>query len=325
MQYFLGTDVGGTKTHTAICDQNGQVVGVGKSGPGNPQNVGFDGLRATLQSGLKQALGRAGISAGQISAAGFGIAGYDWPSALPQMEQVIQTLGLGGPFQVVNDTIPGLVAGARDGWGISVVSGTGCNCRGRDRSHEREGRVTGYGETMGEAGGASEMVIHAIQVVSQSWTQRLPYTALSQAFVQLTNAANLDDFIEGYTLGRYEIDASAAPLVLDVARSGDPLAIQVVEWTGRELGEMVKGVVRQLEFENLDFDVVMVGGMFANGKMLIDNMRQTIHGLAPGAKLVHLNAPPVMGALIIGMEQGGVSVNEPIRQRLAESLRQALT
>ena len=40
-QYFLGVDVGGTKSHCLIADEGGHVVGFGHSGPGNWEAVGW--------------------------------------------------------------------------------------------------------------------------------------------------------------------------------------------------------------------------------------------------------------------------------------------
>ena len=34
-RYFLGVDVGGTKTHALIADENGRMTDFGRSGPGN--------------------------------------------------------------------------------------------------------------------------------------------------------------------------------------------------------------------------------------------------------------------------------------------------
>ena len=130
--YYLGADVGATKTLVWIADQNGWVVGKGESGPGNHETVGYDGLQNSLSQAVGQAADRAGISTGMIVGAGFGVAGYDWESERAATLQVIHTLGLAGAVEAVNDTILGLLAGAPDGWGIALISGTGCNCRGWD-------------------------------------------------------------------------------------------------------------------------------------------------------------------------------------------------
>ncbi|MEI6291232.1 MAG: BadF/BadG/BcrA/BcrD ATPase family protein, partial [Chloroflexota bacterium] len=55
-RFFLGVDVGGTKTHALICDETGNAAGFGKSGPGNWESVGLDGLYKTLEQAINQAL-----------------------------------------------------------------------------------------------------------------------------------------------------------------------------------------------------------------------------------------------------------------------------
>src|SRR5512146_3107851 len=105
MQYFLGIDTGGTKTHALVATQTGEVVGFGVSGPGNHEGVGYEGVTATIQQSVSQALNQAGITIDQISAAGFGIAGYDFPSERKQTIEALLPLGLKAPFEVVNDVV----------------------------------------------------------------------------------------------------------------------------------------------------------------------------------------------------------------------------
>jgi N-acetylglucosamine kinase-like BadF-type ATPase len=319
MPYYLGADLGGTKTHIIIANECGQVVGFGKAGPGNPQGIGYEAMFETLSQAVDEALAQAHLTLTDIHGAGFSIAGYDWPSDKPPMLAALNRLNLVCPFHFVNDTIPGIVAGTKEGWGVSVVSGTGCNCRGWDREHKREGRVTGYSLWMGEAAGAGELVARAMQIVSYSWCKRLPPTALTDAFIKHAGAKNIEDLLEGYTAGRYAVGADAASIVFDVAERGDTPAIDVIRWAGEELGEMANAVIRQLEFETLNFEVVMIGGMFAAGGLLIESMRAKIHSLAPGAKLVRLHVPPVIGSVMIGMEQGGLRPTPEIRQTLIDT------
>lgn len=321
MRYFLGADLGGSKTHTVIADATGRVIGFGHSGPGNHQSVGFEGMWQAVAQGLDQALTTAGLPLEALSGAAFSIAGYDWPSEKPAMAAVIDRLRLPCPYHMVNDTIGGLVAGAEEGWGVALVSGTGCNCRGLDRNHQREGRVTGYGYHLGEFAGATELVWRAMQLVANQWTRRGPATALSAAFIAYAGAKNLEDLIEGYTEQRYQVDAPAGPLVFEVARQGDPVACDLIHWAGVELGEMAKAVIRQLDFEQLEFDVVLSGSMFDGGPLLIDPMWATISSFACAARLVRLTERPVIGAVMLGMEKGGLRPTPTIRQHLADSLR----
>jgi N-acetylglucosamine kinase-like BadF-type ATPase len=133
-----------------------------------------------------------------------------------------------------------------------------------------------------------------------------PATRLSPAFIQYTGAKSLPDLLHGLTEGRLQVTAKAAPLVFEVAAAGDEAAREVIAWAGRELGEMAVTVVRQLDFQALEFDLVMVGSLFNGGSMLIDPMRATILATAPGARLVRLSTPPVVGAVLLGMEQAGL-------------------
>jgi N-acetylglucosamine kinase-like BadF-type ATPase len=322
-RYFLGTDIGATKTHSLIADETGLVVGFGQGGPGNHEVVGYDGLAAVLETAVRQALATAGLVKEQVAGAGFGVAGYDWPSEQEPTLRAIGSLGLRAPVKAVNDTTLGLLAGAAEGWGVAVVSGTGCNCRGWDRSRQREGKVTGHGMWMGEAAGASELIFKTLQAIAQEWTRRGPPTQLTPVFLEHTGSHSIEEMLENLTTGKLEMHADAAPLVFQVAAGGDPVAMELVRWAGCELGELACAVIRQLEFEKLAFDVVLVGSMFDGGPMLIEPMRQTIHALARGARLVRLTAPPVIGAVLLGMEQARLDALER-REALIHSARKIL-
>jgi N-acetylglucosamine kinase-like BadF-type ATPase len=260
------------------------------------------------------------IHKNQISGAGFGIAGYDWSAEEPLMRATINTLGIDAPYKMVNDVVLGLLAGTSEGWGVAVVSGTGCNCRGWDKEHKREGRVTGYGVLMGEGAGGSELINHTMQIIGYSWTKRLPPTALANAFIQHAGAKNLEDLIEGYTKGLYDIGADTAPLVFQTAEQGDVAARDIAKWAGAELGEMANAVIRQLNFENLEFEIALIGSMFKSGELIIAPMRETVHAIAPHAKLVPAEVKPAVGAVLLGMEASGLSITLEKRNQIKRFL-----
>ena len=320
MRYYLGADLGSTKTHTLIVDETGRALGFSESGPANHESVGYEGMFRSMQDGLQQALRAAGLKKEDLDGAGFGISGYDWTSEYESNVSVIDRLGLRAPYKFVNDAVPGLVAGSQEGWGVVIVSGTGSNCRGWDREHKREGRVTGHGVLMGEGAGGSELMHRCMQVIGYSWSKRLPKTALADAMIEYVGAKDLEDLMRGYTTYEYHIGAEAARFVFRVAGEGDKVACDLVRWAGIELGEMANAVIRQLEFENLAFDVVMTGSMFEGGPMLIEPMRETIQALAPKARLVRLRVPPVIGAVMLGMEAGALPITAEIRNTMNESV-----
>ncbi len=319
-QYYLGADLGATKIHVIIADEQGIVKSFSEGGPGNHESVGYERFQSNLQEAVKEALNTANLSASQISGSGFGIAGYDWPSEREPMLQVLNTLHLGGKIELVNDAELGLVVGSPRGWGVTVVSGTGCNARGWDATRTRFGRVTGGGISCGEFAGASELMFKTAHAIAYDWTGRGPHTALSQVFVEKCGARDLEELLQDVITGKIEINPADARLVFQVAAQGDPVAIELIQWAGHELGELGNAVIRQLEFETVDFDLVMIGSMFDGGPLMIEAMKETVLALAPKARFIRAAEPPVIGAVLLGMQVAGIQDSSSLRKNLIETL-----
>lgn len=302
MNYFLGVDVGATKTHALVADDTGHVVGFGQAGSGNHEVVGFEGFKTQVDEATRQALEQSGVKLDQISVAGLGIGGYDWPSQRQPHLQALGEIGFHMPLEIVNDSVIGLLAGASQGWGVAVVAGTSNNCRGRDRNG-REGRITGNGSWFGEYGGGIELVIRAMTMVSYAWIRRGPPTALTGAFLKLTGAKDAAELIEGIVMHHYDYGAHWALTVFETAEAGDVVARHVVEWAGKELGELACAVIRQLDMQYEPVEVVQTGSLYQGGALLTEPMRVTVLQTAPRARMVRLEAPPVVGGVLLAMEQ----------------------
>lgn len=312
--YYLGIDIGATKSQALIADHTGHVVGFGEAGPGKRQGDDYSRVGQIINNVTNQALAMAELQKAHIAGMGFGISDYDWPSQrAPHVEQ-IETLNIAAPYELVNDAVIGLLAGTLEGWGVCLISGTGCNCWGISQDR-RIGHVTGFGLKFGEGAGAYELIERALHVVAGAWRLNAPPTRLTDVFCELVGAADADDLIEGLTLERYEIPPSAAPLIFKAAEENDEVARNLIVWAGRELAKLAEAVIRQLKFENEVFDVVLAGNMFKGGPLLIDPLREDLHAVAPKARLVDLNAPPVIGAVLLGMEQGGIQKAQIQRAR----------
>lgn len=318
--YYLGVDIGGTKSHALISDEAGNALGFGSFGPGNHEEVGYEGLRLALLNVTEKALIMAGLTTGQVSAAGFGVAGYDWPSERQPTLEAIKSIGLSAPVEAVNDTIIGLLAGATQGWGVAVVAGTGTNCWGWDQNHHI-GRVTGVG--YGEHGGADSLVNRALAAVAHEWTKRGPTTQLTAEFLRISGAKDIPSLIEGLEMGEFSIGSDLAPVIYQVATLDDPVALSIIQWAGSELGYTAVAVIRQLGIQPLDFEVVLVGSIYEMGEMLIAPMRQVIASEAPSARLVRLSAPPVVGGVLLAMQQAAIDPT-PVRGLLIQSTCQLI-
>src|SRR5512139_2969480 len=217
MKYFLGIDVGSSKTHALIVDENGQCVGFGKSGGGNNQGVGYERMAEVLRESFEMACRMASMPQAQIMGAGFGVAGYDFPSDHDEHVKAIASLGLSCPFEVVNDGWNGLFAAATNGIGVNVTAGSGVNCRGRGRNGQ-EGRVVGNGVDFGEFGGAIEIVFRARQFVNYAWIKRIPPTSITRIFLEATGAKDEMDLMEGFSNNYYHVFPYMAIQIVEAAR-----------------------------------------------------------------------------------------------------------
>ena len=302
MKYFLGIDVGSSKTHALIVEETGRCVGFGKSGSGNHQSVGYDGLTHVLRESFAQACEMAGVDAAAITGAGFGVAGYDFPSDREGHLQSIASLGLSCPLEVVNDGMNGLLAGATRGIGVNVTAGSSNNCRGRGKQGQ-EGRIVGNGIMFGEFGGAYEIAARGLQLVNYAWIKRIPPTVLTQIYLEAAGAKDEVDLMEGLSSSQYHLFPYLAVRVIEAARQGDAAASEVVEWAGEELGWLAISVARQIEMQDDVVEIIQSGSVFQAGELITDPMRRVVLEHCPKARLIPLDGPPVVGAVILGMEQ----------------------
>lgn len=320
MKCFLGIDVGSSKTHALLADGTGRCLGFGKSGGGNHQVVGYDGLASVLQDSVAQACQTAGVNPAGIAGAGFGVSGYDFPSDRKQHLGAIATLGLSCPLEVVNDGFNGLLAGATRGVGVNVTAGSSNNCRGRNHAG-KEGRIVGNGPSFGEFGGATEIVWKALHMVNYAWIRRMPPTRLTKVLLEATGAKDELDLMEGLSNQQYQLSPHLAVEVVRAARAGDAAACEVLRWAGEELGWLAVSVARQIDMEHEELEVIQSGSLFEAGALITDPMREVVRAHCPKARLVRLDGPPVVGPVILGMEQAGFD-GYLIRDSLIQTAKQ---
>ena len=78
------------------------------------------------------------------------------------------------------------------------------------------------------------------------------------------------------------------------------LAIQ-----GLAPGWLAVSVARQIGMENDELEVIQSGSVFEAGEAITEPMRDIVMRHLPKARIMRLDGPPVVGAVILGMEQAG--------------------
>ena len=178
--------------------------------------------------------------------------------------------------------------------------------------------MTGEGVLFDEEGGAGALVTRAIQTISRQWSRRGPATRLTETFLAIKGVPDAFSLFEGLALKQIQLVPDDVKIIFRIADEGDPVAQEIVIWAGEKLADLACGVIRQLDLEKEKFEVVLVGSLWKSGERLISATRRVIQETAPQAALVLLPVPPVVGGVLLGMRQAGLS-NPRLRKILVRN------
>jgi N-acetylglucosamine kinase-like BadF-type ATPase len=319
----LGVDGGGTKTHAAVADERGSLLGFGVSGPSNWEDAGVEMATAALTAAVREALSAAALGPERVDASIFGLAGIDFPSDVVAMNGVPGAIGLGGPHHVVNDSFVALRAGTNHPWGVVVISGTGSVVAGRNPAGETF-RTLGVGALFGDDASASEISQAALGAVAADILGRGPHTAMTDLLCSMAGTVGPMELIEGVARGRIA-DAQFAPAVVEAAERGDLTARRILEQAGASLGDLAGHVARRLSLDGSEFELVLAGGMFrSRSRIMRAALEATVKRSARFAFAVTLEAPPVVGAVLLALEEAAATVDAECHARLAVASIEAL-
>ncbi|MCK5863011.1 MAG: hypothetical protein KAH38_11025 [Candidatus Hydrogenedentes bacterium] len=327
MTYYLGLDVGGTKTFALAGDDRGTVLGFGRAGAGNYECYGVPAAYIEIKKAIEGALETAGLTLDQIAGIGMGVSGADLPEDYVMLEKELFTPLLGNMPRVFrNDSMGGLRGGTKDPFGIVIACGTGCVCAGVNHTG-KEMRVGGISEEFGDMVSGSSIGTEGLKAVWRSRDGITGPTLLTQKFVERSGCPDAETLFHEMYYNRITCEdlQPMAKLVFDAAYEGDSLANDILEWGGRYLGEMVVGVARHLDMFQDTFDVVMTGSVFkGKSPVLMDAMTTCIHRNCPNARPVRALYEPVVGALLLGVELDAPMTGEKYNA-LDKSLEEAAT
>jgi N-acetylglucosamine kinase-like BadF-type ATPase len=298
----LGIDGGASKTHAVLADVKGHVLGVGRAGCSNWEVVNLEGAQAAFEQAIREAVADAGIRQEDIAASGYGLAGLDWPSDEERLEPVIAALGVSGPYEMVNDAFLPLRAGTSNGVGLAAIAGSGATVVGRNRAGQTA-RSFGAGYPFTDWGGAWDIAREAVHAVAGAYKGLGPETALAGRMLAATGCADVAELMEKLMRWQVEIGGEFAPQVFQAAHEGDAVARSIVRRAGETIGANAIAVARRLGMLNAPFDLVTAGGVFSSrSDLLCDSLLDTVRAQAPQVHLVHWQAPPVVGALLLALD-----------------------
>ncbi len=121
-------------------------------------------------------------------------------------------------------------------------------------------------------------------------------------------------------LTRVEV-ASLCPVVVQVARQGDHTAIRILQEAGVELGRLAGAVIERLGMQQESFAIVPFGGVFNAGELIMKPFSETCLNAAAHATIILPRFEPVVGAVLIALNQIGIEIDQRIIQAVETTSR----
>jgi len=142
-----------------------------------------------------------------------------------------------------------------------------------------------------------------------------PATRLTGGLVGRFGLAAVDELLQRYAAGQLGPTSELVPVLAAAARAGDAVALRIVADFGRRLARYVTARLERFDMAQLEQHVVLSGGIFkADLPGLRACVQAAIAAAAPGARLVDAPYEPVVGALLLALEErdgGAVSLSAP--------------
>src|SRR5271166_6277546 len=304
----LAVDGGASKTDVLLLDATGAVLGRARGAASNHQMVGLDAAMDNLDrafgAALADANGAGGAAGLPICATGvYCLAGIDLAVDEERVGGAVTARGWTTVTEVRNDTFAVMRAGVTSGWGIGVVCGTGLNCVGMGPDGSTV-RFPSLGELSGDfTPGGAWLGVRGLGLALRAGDGRGDPTVLQRAVPALFGLEDPEAVLEAAYTGAlpYGRLPEIARVVLDAASAGDGPADGAVGLLVDEVVAMIAAAVRRLELGTSPVEVVVGGGVFENPDFS-HRVLEAVQWHVPSAALRPLDAPPVLGAALLGLD-----------------------
>ena len=321
---ILAVDGGDSKADVAIADAHGNLIGAARRAGSAHFGLGHNGSLENLERAIRAACSDAGLEAGRkpiAAIAVYCVAGADIPIDDRRIAAELGGRGWATRTMVRNDTFAMLRAGTDRGWGVAVVCGTGLNCSGVGPDG-RVVRFPSFGELSGDrAHGGGWLGRSALGVSIRARDGRGPRTILERLAPAHFGMSSPTAVMEAVYLGKLDEGRlrELAPVVFAGASHGDAVARALIDELADEVVATANAAIRRLRVTTRDVEVILGGGVFrSNDEDLFRRVQEGIADVAPKAVIRRLEAPPVLGAALIGID--AVRATREAKARLRASL-----
>jgi N-acetylglucosamine kinase-like BadF-type ATPase len=314
---IVGVDGGGSKTHAIALTVDGELVGHG-DGPGSSPH--FSGVEQSIEivdAAVRAALAAAsaGPPSESVAQANVYLSGLDLPPELTAYADAASALAWTSPTTVVDNDLWALLrSGTEAPDAVAVVCGTGINAIGVRAAGPggpaATARFAALGPISGDWGGGSGLGEEALWHAARAEDGRGPETALRAAVLAGMGVSTIAELTHDLHFGRRALAdlAVLAPVVFEAARGGDEVAIRIVDRQAAEVVSFARASLTRLGMLDRDVPVVLGGGVIRAGdERLLSGITAGLAEAAPHARIIRVDAPPIVGAGLLALESANAA------------------
>jgi glucosamine kinase len=301
MNYFFGIDGGGTKSRIRVVSGNNETLYEALGGSTNIYAGSRSQALKEIRDLILNALIDLQITVDDISGGCISSAGLSRPEEKKLFSELIsEELGLQCPMYYCNDGESLLVGGLKKMEGVCLIVGTGSIAIGRLKDGTMA-RAGGLGHMLGDEGSAYWIAQQAIARSLRSQEKRDLETRILQDLIKFYHLTEPADFIFllHNQFQKAEI-ASAAPVVTKYALEHDPLAVDILKSTAKEIFSLVRSVLLQLPVLDSS-EIVLAGGVLERDDYILEKVCALIHENYPDLSIIEKRGDATAGACQLAM------------------------
>ena len=318
----LAVDGGNSKAELALVSRSGELLALVRGPTISHQQVPMQTAMERLAELASRAAAEANV--GLPAALGsFVLAGADFPTDVSLLRRSIGGTRVADAVRVRNDAYGALRAGARSGWGIAVLCGSGVNAAGMSPTGRTE-RFAAVDDLSGDFGGGYGIGVEALRLAVRARDGRGRATSLERIVpdhFDLTRPIDVTRAVYEGRIPRRRLE-ELTPKVFAAAGAGDGVARELLDRVADELATMASAIARRLGVVRREVEVVLVGGVFrTTDRAFHDRLADGIRRTVPRARILRLDAPPVLGAALLGLDELGGDSRARAERRLRSAIQ----
>lgn len=304
MNFFIGIDGGGTKTHCILSDSNLNILAETYGGPSNFLIIGTETVCKTLVEIIEKVISIAKVDGTKIKSILLGSTGAGRQADALHLQNAFKNYCLEKnitlpDFFVESDAVIALEGAFSGNPGAIMIAGTGSIMFGKD-SNGNIHRVGGFGRLIGDEGSGYIIGREGLTSVARYFDGRNEKNLIVDLLNEKFNISNMESLINQVYKYNFDI-ASVAPLVIEAAELGDKEAIKII---GQQSGLLVNHVTAMTKKLNTEiFPLSFVGGLLSNKNFYSNRVIELLNKKHPQVLIKNPDYPPEIGAVLLAIKK----------------------